>query len=799
MGRYTQQQLREVLRLDQSNEYVLICMPGANQSLILPEIRAAQNVSVATVDYPSLKRDKDPWLAENRLRHSAEFQDWFYQQKLDLYHVTVPMLFEFPIWTHFNVCPLVSNLYDLIPLIFPNQFLARQDIIQQYRVGLRCLRHSDHLIAISESARNDMVAYLGYPRRNITVAYPIADPHFRVQTPSESISALSGLKQRVNLPEKFALSVSYPHYTKNLETLLKAYGRVDPSVRKRMPLVLTFEMKGNEAAFLRDMAGQYGIENDTILTGYVSEDELAALYNTATLVIHPSRYEGFGLPVVEAMRCGAPVITTTSSSLPEVGGNAAILVDPDDDAAFAKAITLVATDPERRRYMREQGLLHAETFNAFQLGQATLDSYSHATAQLHETIDQPHIAIWTPIPPQRSGIADYSLELLDELVTVTDVEVFVDDGVWPEDSLLEHHTIQHFSAFERRQKQTPFDAIIYQVGASSYHTFMAEPIEKWPGIVVLHDLIWGWSRYHLLRNHDARKFERDFVRNEGREAFRQLQKIERSRDGEALNTFLVTHFMLKAFLDASLAAIVHLDAAKRDLNARYNTPVYSIPEGVADPWRDQPPYLRTLVREQLQIESDTFLIGIFGLGDPVKRIEKSLQALAQVVTDHSNVRLAIVGQIPEGAYSMLLDTTISSLNIQPHVRLTGFIPQHEFNRWLLACDVVINLRFPSRRQMSAILMRSIAAGKPVIISDIEDWRDLPDDFCLRVMPDEHEVEQLAGHLRTLIQDSGLVHTMGQSARRYYEENATLAHMARHYLDIIRQLANNRHGHATTNV
>lgn len=793
-GRYTQQQLREVLRLDQTNEYVLILMPGANRSLILPEIRAAHNLSIATAHYPALKRDENPCELTGLLRHSAEFQEWVYRMGLDVYHATMPMLRDLPVWTHFNVCPVVATFYDLIPLIFPDHYLGHQETTRHYYVaGLRFLQHTDHLIAISDSARQDAAAYLGYPRDRITLAYPIPDPQFRRLSPGEAEGILSRLRARVGIPQDFVLCVSGLHHSKNLETLFMAYSRLSPAFRQRLPLLLTFETHNKETQKLRQRLAEYGIEGSTVCVGYVSDLELSALYNKAAVVVHPSRYEGFGLPVVEAMLCGAPVITTTSSSLPEVGGDAALLIDPDDVAGLAQAIEMVATDPERREFMRESGFRHAGKFDASQLGQATIDSYRQAVITAaeknHRRADTLplRIALWTPVPPQRSGIADYSAELLEELETEAQVEIFVDDGVWPDDLVAGHHVVQHHSAFERRQAQAPFDVIVYQVGASIFHNYMIGPIQKWPGIVVLHDLTWGRSRYFFLKKRNQlRQFRHELKQNEGKAALKQFEKHIQQGDEQALEAFLTDHFMLKNFLDISHAAIVHMKAAQQKLNMRYNTdvPVFAFPQGVRDPWRELPPYKRSIIRDQYGVKPDTVLVGVFGIVDPVKRIETILRALAQLTPNLPNIQLVIVGETLTRAYEEDLEALILGLNLESSVRLTGFVSQQDYDRWLIASDIVVNLRFPARGQMSATLMRAIAAGKPVIISDIDDWRDFPEDFCMRVATDEREVQELAQHLRKLSGDPILRRMMGESARRYYEEYATIKHMARHYLEAI---------------
>ena len=114
--------------------------------------------------------------------------------------------------------------------------------------------------------------------------------------------------------------MTHLHYSKGIEVLLDAYALMPSELRKRLPLVITCHLTSTELAYLEDLARNRGIAADVIPTGLVSDEELAVLYNAATMLVHASRYEGFGLPVLEAMQCGTPVITMASSSLPEVGG-----------------------------------------------------------------------------------------------------------------------------------------------------------------------------------------------------------------------------------------------------------------------------------------------------------------------------------------------------------------------------------------------------------------------------------------------------------------------------------------------
>ena len=147
--------------------------------------------------------------------------------------------------------------------------------------------------------------------------------------------------------------------------------------------------------------------------------------------------------------------------------------------------------------MRELGLEQARKFSPEQLGRETLACYAKALAPDNcvEPV-KPHLALWTPLPPQRSGVADYSANiLLGPLSRLYDVEVFVDDDVWPQLRSDRAYRVLHHSAFERRHSQNQFDVIVYQLGASALHVYMYSYLQDFPGVAVLHDLAWSYALY----------------------------------------------------------------------------------------------------------------------------------------------------------------------------------------------------------------------------------------------------------------------------------------------------------------
>jgi glycosyltransferase involved in cell wall biosynthesis len=802
-GRYTQQQLREVLRLDRANEkkneYVLFCREDADFEALLPEIAAAPNVSYALL--PPL--EGRAWHELNRpedvLRSTEELQRAIDAQGVDVFHLTIPAHLRDLVMFRVDG-PVVATHYDLIPRIFPGHYLQDSSLRDLYERALGLIRRADRVVAISQHVRREVNTYLGIPPERIRVAWPVADPCFRPLPEDERERLLAPWRERLGVSGGFAVTVSHIHHSKNLRTLLDAWALLPAAARRELPLVLACELDAAEMATIRGWARERGIESSLRLTGFVPDEELTALYNAATLYVHPSRYEGFGLPVLEAMHCGTPVIAGNASSLPEVVGDAGTLFDPEDPAALARAVEDLLRDPAGRREMGERALARAAFFRAEDLGRETLAAYEEAAKSGRERAGNPlRLAFWSPVPPQESGIADYSAELLREVVRWADVDVYVDDGVPPTPEVAECGAVRLFTAFGRRHRQRPYDAALVQLGASFYHLYMKEALRgALPTIVTLHDLTWGALLFReAALEGEEEAFRRALEKSEGPAAVAEHAAIlagDPADLAELIEDFLNRHPLLGEVVAASDAQIVHMPRAAEDLAVRYpKARFFDFPMGVEDPrlsltytgWND--------LRPRLGISADAFVVAAFGVAHPVKRLDTAVRALGRIAAElpQANPVLLIVGGFADPAYRKELEGLAAELGVSRSLRVLGRTSRRDFELALLACDAVVNLRYPFRHQMSATLMRGVAAGRPVLITDVPEWSHFPDSFCLRVKPDEREVESLAGHLLGLARDPARRRAMGEAARRYWEENATPAHMADGYRRVLEEVLGRR--------
>jgi glycosyltransferase involved in cell wall biosynthesis/SAM-dependent methyltransferase len=361
-----------------------------------------------------------------------------------------------------------------------------------------------------------------------------------------------------------------------------------------------------------------------------------------------------------------------------------------------------------------------------------------------------NLAFFSPLPPAKSGIADYSAVLLDHLKNFAQVEAF--------------------SSRPASFDPSRYDAIVYQLGNNPHHTFVYEMAMKHPGVVVLHEA----NLHHLIADLTIRRGDWDgYIRevelNAGPQAREYaecyVRTLERAPDYDIP--------MLKPVLERSRGAIVHSAAVENELRALgYTGPVEKIPHGAWIVDADRMKY-----RERLGLNERTPLIGIFGFLKPYKRIAESLRAFARLIRVEPDARMILVGEAhPE----LPLESMIATRNLSAHVRHIGFAPIEDFNGYLGACDIILNLRYPTVGESSGTLLRALGMGKAVIVSDVGSFREYPDEICMKAPVDATEEDHLFEYLNILVSRPELAQALGGRARQWVERECNWNLVAERY-------------------
>ncbi len=290
------------------------------------------------------------------------------QARAELYHspyYLMPYLLD---------VPSVVTCYDLIPLLFPEYFTAAQRLIYRLAHAL-ALSATRVVLTISDATKSDLSRIFHVDPQRIFVTRLAADESFAPCSPAQ----IAAVRVKYRLPEQYVLYLGSNKPHKNLPRLVRAWQISDFRSRiSNLGLVIAghWDERYPEAA---QLAEELHLKDQVVFAGPVSEADLPALYSGADLFVFPSLAEGFGLPVLEAMSCGTPVICSNTSSLPEIAGDAAILVDPFQTEALAEAMLHITTRAELRHVMRERGLAQAARFSWKRTAQETLAAYNHLT------------------------------------------------------------------------------------------------------------------------------------------------------------------------------------------------------------------------------------------------------------------------------------------------------------------------------------------------------------------------------------------------------------------------------------
>lgn len=252
----------------------------------------------------------------------------------------------------------VGILYDLIPLLFPEQCLFNKVYSKDYNESLEFIKSLDLLLAISQSAKEDAVRLLGIPEEKIEVIYAGIDEDFK-KLPKVNIQKL---KSKYNITDSFILFAGGIDFKKNIEGLIQAYTKLGKSIINRYQLVIVGKLSDDLVEKFLEIAKNNGVENRVLCIGFVPKQDLIELYNVAEMLVFPSLYEGFGLPVIEAMACGTRVVTSNCSSLEEIANGHATLVNPKSVKSITKGILEVINHPIESLTLAEMSIDYALGF-----------------------------------------------------------------------------------------------------------------------------------------------------------------------------------------------------------------------------------------------------------------------------------------------------------------------------------------------------------------------------------------------------------------------------------------------------
>lgn len=382
------------------------------------------------------------------------------------------------------------------------------------------------------------------------------------------------------------------------------------------------------------------------------------------------------------------------------------------------------------------------------------------------------LAVFTPLNPARSGISDYSEALLPEVARHLQVEVFIDDG-YEADGFGPGIDIPVRNWREYRPED--FDETLFQFGNNPFHVYIYDLALRHPGVLLMHEV----NMHHLvadatIKRNDWDAYMREVEYEGGPQALefaRRVRALECGPDYDGLP-------MLRRILESGKAAIAHSRYVASTLSASaQGLPISVIPHGAWIPEVNRHKY-----REKLGVDETSPLIGIFGFLKPYKRIRESLRAMRRLVRVEPRARMVLVGEEhPDFPVSRMVE----SMDLADHVQVIGYAPIEDFVQYIGACDICLNLRYPTVGETSGTLLRALGLGRAVIVSDVGAFSDFPDDVCLKVPVDAGEVDLLFEYLSLLATRPDVRRAMGDRAREWTATECSWQTVGKRFADFFR--------------
>ena len=398
------------------------------------------------------------------------------------------------------------------------------------------------------------------------------------------------------------------------------------------------------------------------------------------------------------------------------------------------------------------------------------------------------LAYFSPLPPSKSGIADYSAELLPHLAKGADISVFVAQA----DELRLNQNHQDYSVhdathFDEIHRQQPFDLCIYHQGNNPHHEFVYERALQTPGLLVLHEhCLHHLIAWRTLGRKDEQGYWDELFYAYGRLGARVAEMRELGV-GSEYQQFLMP--LNRRLVASSLGVITHnafaasqLEGLPEGLNDA--TPVEIIPHHLAPQTYELDSLDAAECRRSLGIPEDSWVIASMGFVTQSKRIPTVLAAFKRLLAVAPNAMYVIVG---EDHWKWSVAPLIEEMGLSGKVRITGYTTESDFFRYLKAADAIVNLRFPTAGETSGTLIRSLGAGKPVIVTDFGQFAELPDDVCLKVTAGPDEEKELYAKLRALIYRPTLREQLSRRASEWIRSENEISRCAARYLNFAEKI------------
>jgi glycosyltransferase involved in cell wall biosynthesis len=676
-----------------------------------------------------------------------------------------PLRSIWPRWASSPNVALAVTVYDLIPWRFRERYLTYSAEHLKYLRQLSVVHFADALLAISDASAAEVVELLGIDERRVHVIGAAA-PEVRSPPPSGasgvSREAVEGLRPGA------VLFVSGDEERKNNGRLIDAYAELAPELRSPHQLVIVGKFSEASIKRHRERAAAAGANGDVILTGEISDEALGQIMSGASIAVFPSLAEGFGLPVLEALNAGLPVLVSDIPPLRELVPDAEARFDPGSTDGIRAALERGLSDTAFTEHLRQSATTWAAPFSWDRVADRAVIAYDAALSERarrrRHRMEQPrdgrsHLQIVTPLPPSKTGVGIYSMRLIDALARHVNVDVYRDDDCHG-NPFAGRPAVQCRPArgFEwRRELAGSSLPPLYCIGNSYFHLHAWTALMRTRGDVLLHDVrlvgLYYWlEAFGLLGEQD-------------------LSARMRLAEGQTLDSMGEDIYMVGEVVDHARRVYVHTETARemvlRKRPGRADD-VTVVPFGL--------PPARHTKREG----PGAPIVTAFG---HLQQGRLLLDCATEVIRQRPDARVRVLGaEIRPGELAELRQVA-AARGLDGRLEFLGWADNDEYSRSLDESTVAMQLRAYSQGEMSATAADCLSSGLPTVVNDFGPMVELPADVVVRVRkhPSAHEV---ADAVVSLLDDPDRRASLSAAALDYTEANdCELA--ARALLDLIR--------------
>jgi glycosyltransferase involved in cell wall biosynthesis len=652
---------------------------------------------------------------------------------------------------------IVTVLYDLIPYQYPDIYLSNPIIKDWYMDKLDSLAQSDLLLSISNSSKMEADNILNNKSEIRNISSAVSDTFKVIEINPEKDRSLIN---KFSLKDCFILYTGGIDHRKNIKNLILAFSKLSRSIIDNYSLAIVCSINDKQRQELISYSIECGLlADDVSFTGYVSEEELVQLYNLTSLFVFPSWHEGFGLPVLEAMKCGSVVISSNCSSLPEVINFNEVLFDPYDVGDITNKINLALSDLDLRerfkKHAKEQVKLFSwENTAKRALAEITSLHKDDGSSKLIE-VNKLRLAFVAPLPPIKSGISYYSYLVIKEIEKFYNVTVVVDNE---ENNIFDFPKdikIIGYNLFNSSYKS--YERVIYQFGNSECHAYMYALCQKIPGIVVLHDFyLSGLVNWMSHRGKSKVVFENELKYSHSALMLRNKHKN------------LVEYYPCnKRIVDSAIGVIVHsqysLDLADEWLGSLYSKKWKTIPL-LLDPNRVSED--KAASRQKLSIPNDVFITTTYGhLGSTKMNLELLEAWNSSECAKSEKSWLIFAGELVNSSYQEKFQAEISKSQFRNRIIITGWLDDDSYRQYLSATDIAVQLRTRSRGETSAAVLDCMSEGKPLIVNMNGSSKYLDDSVCFKIN-DSFKDKELTDIIDKLYDNRNKLEDIGNNVREF---------------------------------